>query len=401
MIIYAPGATSPRLAWKVSLVSDSAEWLVVVDAGDGRILTAFNQLASANVSGSGTGLFGQRLSLNVWEEGGSFFLTDTSKRMFDASSNPPNAATTRGGIIVVDARNQPPNNNPQELPPLFNVISATPDGFNVPDAVSAAHNVGIVYDYFLARHGRNSHDGQGGNIFVVSRLELNYFNATFSFTGGVMRIGDADAFAASLDVMAHEVAHGVTGTSANLEYVNQSGALNEAFSDVFGEMVEFFQFGANDWLVGTSMRNRLRSMRDPNSINNQPARMSQFRNLPADNDNGGVHINSGIINHAYYLLAEGLQGGIGRADAEKIFYRMLTVYLMKNSNFIDARLAAVRSARDLFSDGSVQAQRTAAAFDAVEIFDTQPMPPPRDPPKVEAADSDSFSSTATVSVATA
>lgn len=118
--------------------------------------------------------------------------------------------------------------------------------------------------------------------------------------------------------------------------------------------------------------------------------MSEVYNLDISRDKGGVHTNSSIINHCFYLLTEGLQGGIGRVDAEKIFYRANTVYLMENSQFSDARLACLRSAKDIFGDNSVQAQRTAAAYDAVEIFDTQATPPSPDIPKVDAADSTLF-----------
>ena len=388
LIVYAPGEQTPRLAWQLELVSDSERWMVVVDAGDGRILTAYDQVCSGNVAGSGVDLLGQTRPLNVWQQGNTFFLVDTSKKMFDPTSSPPGVDTTRGGINYLDARNQPPNDNPQEIPTLFDVTSPSATGFNIPGTVSASFNISIAYDYYLGRHNRNSYDGNGGGIKVISRLGVNWFNATFSFQGGLMRIGDADTFAASLDVMAHEFTHGVTGASANLVYRDQSGAMNEAFSDIFGEMAEAFHFGSNDWLMGTSMKTQLRNMADPSS-KDQPGKMSEFRNLGSQ-DNGGVHVNSGIINHAYYFLTEGLQGGIGRGDAEKIFYRALTTYLMQNSQFIDCRLAAVRAAKDLFGDTSVQAQRTAAAFDAVEIFDTQPTPPPPDTPKVNAADSTLF-----------
>lgn len=128
-----------------------------------------------------------------------------------------------------------------------------------------------------------------------------------------------------------------------------------------------------------------------------PSRRSQFfgENDPfldslQNRDNGGVHINSSIINNAFYLLAEGLNGAIGIRDAERIFYRALTVHLTANSQFIDARLACLQSAEELFGPGSQQRQKTAEAFDIVEISDAPPSPGPPDVPPISASDSTLF-----------
>jgi Zn-dependent metalloprotease len=394
LIIYAPGEQTPRLAWKVDLlVSEIEHWLVVVDAGDGRILTHFNQVYEEAAQGSGVDLFGQTRPLNLWFENGSYFMCDTSKKMFDlANSDPPNPGTTRGGIVVVDARNQPADNNQATNPDLFHFMSSTPNGFNVPQAVSAAFTVSRVYDFYLSVFNRNSFDDKGTTIPVIARYGNNLQNAFFG--APTMYLGDADKFAGALDVVAHEVSHGVTQTSSNLVYQFQSGAMNESFSDILGEMCEFHSNGSNDWLLGTQLSKIGRNMKDPGSIQTTfgpyPSKMSEFYNLDINTDRGGVHINSSIINHCYYLVTEGLQGGIGRVDAEKIFYRANTVYLMQNSQFVDVRLACLRAARDLFGQGSTQEQRVAASFDAVEIFDTQGTPGPTDIPAVNAQDSTLF-----------
>ena len=393
LIIYAPGEQTPRLAWKLALIPSAPEhWIVVVDAQNGRILTKFNQICYANVAGSGVDVGGQVRPLNVWEQNGSYFLTDTSKPMFDATSQPPSAATTRGGIIIQDARNQPPGDNPGRPDAVFDIVSTNPNSFAPAEAVSAAFNLSAAYDYFLERHNRNSLDGNGTSILAIVRYGQNFDNAFWN--GQFIALGDGDTWANSLDFVGHELAHAVTETSANLVYQFQSGALNESFSDIFGEMIEHRSFGNNDWLLGSGLRTALRNMMNPGALTfggrPYPSKMTEFFNLSADVDAGGVHVNSSIPNRCFYLLAEGLQGGIGRADAEKIFYRALTVYLMRNSQFIDARLACVRAARDLFGDNSTQAQRTAAAFDAVEIFDNQPTPPPQDFPEVQAEDSTLF-----------
>ena len=170
-----------------------------------------------------------------------------------------------------------------------------------------------------------------------------------------MFFGDADTYAGSLDVVGHEMTHGVTSKTAALIYQDQSGALNEAISDIFGEMVENFVQGTNDWIIGSRLTNAFRNMQDPSSKeffpgHPFPSTMSQFISSSdpvlanfVNKDSGGVHLNSGIINHAYYLLAQGETGAIGRADSERIFYRALTMHLTKNSQFLDARIACIQA----------------------------------------------------------
>jgi hypothetical protein len=116
--------------------------------------------------------------------------------------------------------------------------------------------------------------------------------------------------------------------------------------------------------------------------------MSEYRNLPEtpEGDNGGVHINSSIINHAYYQLAAGLYGAIGIRDAERIFYRALTTHLTMQSNFVDARLACIQSAQEIFGNDSAQAARTAQAFDVVQIYDTAGTPEPQPGPTTAGSD---------------
>jgi hypothetical protein len=346
----------------------------------------------ANVPGAGVDLFGVTRALNVWEEGGTFFMVDTSKPMFDPTSDPPALHTTRGAIIIRDARNQPPTADPQQItiPTLFDITSGSATSGWLPDEISAVFNFSATYDYYLERHNRNSFDNGGSSIIGIVRLGQNFRNAFWNPGLEVMAFGDALPYAGALDIVAHELTHGITNKTANLIYQNQSGALNEAFSDIFGEAVEARMNGAPDWVNGAQLGQPSRSLMNPSSIEiccgrPYPSRMSQFiypddpfLDLFLDRDQGGVHLNSSIINHAFYLLAEGLSGAIGIRDAEQIFFRALSVHLLQNSQFIDARLACIQSAEEIFGVGSVQALKTAEAFDAVEIFDapSTPEPPP-------------------------
>jgi hypothetical protein len=168
--------------------------------------------------------------------------------------------------------------------------------------------------------------------------------------------------------------HGVVTFSANLIYQDQPGALNEGFADIGGSSIEFFSDPASaNWLMGNpaDVGEPFRNVRDPNSIPiaegvPHPSRMSQF--IVTDQNNGGVHMNSTIPSHAFYLVAEGLPNAVGLRDAQLIFFDALFTKLQPSSKFVDMRLACVASARQLYGDGSPQHQATVAAFDQVEIF---------------------------------
>ncbi|MCP4695565.1 MAG: hypothetical protein GY862_01765 [Gammaproteobacteria bacterium] len=369
LIIYAPGDTPPRLAWRLEVqIAINVRLVVAVDALTGEILTEFNRIHGAAAVGSGMDLSGQTRSLNLFEESGQYFLIDTSKPMYNLQQGP---SMEQGSIIISDWQNQPED---AKFDPVL-TASVNPNGGFLADAVSAAYNLSEVYDYYFERHGRNSLDGQGASLLGVVRVGSGMSNAFWN--GQAMFFGDALMFAAALDMAGHELSHGVIETSAGLVYQGESGALNEAFADIFGEMAERRTKGRADWLTGPDTGEIVRSFIDPRAYQ-QPATMSEFVHLPntREDDNGGVHINSGIINHAYYLLAEGLAGAVGADAAEKIFYRALTQYLVRNSRFADARLAVLDAATDLFGAGSLEYQAAAEAFDRTGITASLPATPP-------------------------
>ena len=169
----------------------------------------------------------------------------------------------------------------------------------------------------------------------------------------------------ALDVIAHELTHGVTQFTAGLEYHTQSGALNESFSDVFGSLVKQYSRGQTageaDWLIGEgtlvpALGRALRSMKEPGTAfdgDPQPSHMDDYKDLPDDNDprndNGGVHINSGIPNRAFFLAAESM-GGHAWEKAGRIWYVALTGRLQPESQFEDAANETVDVAGELFSE---------------------------------------------------
>lgn len=177
--------------------------------------------------------------------------------------------------------------------------------------------------------------------------------------------------AGSLDVGGHEMTHGIVQNTANLEYKGQSGAINESMADVFGSLID-----RDDWKIGEDITKTsyipsgaLRDLSDPhngrsnlNQAGYQPKIMAEY--YTGTQDNGGVHINSGIPNYAYYLIAS----NIGKEKAEKIYYRALTVYLTSQSQFIDLRKAVIKSAEDLYGNGSSEANRSVTSFNTVGIY---------------------------------
>jgi bacillolysin len=388
LIIYTPLAQPPRLAWKLTLsTTPLSSWVVIIDALDGRVLNQVSQVMDGNITTSQKDLLGHVRDLNVWSQDGTFFMFDTSKPMFKAGTDPLNQSTA-GVIRVFDGANRPT----EEV--FRSALAVTTTNVNnwLPDAVSAAFNFSLTYDYFWKNHGRDSLDGKGGSILAIVRISDQPHNAAWVGQYGLMVFGNDLPLPAGLDVIGHELTHGVTEKTAGLIYQDQPGALNEAFSDIFGELVEASRDGKPDWLLGEELNFIFRNMKSPGDIKDpqlgpMPGKMSEFKNLPADVDHGGVHINSSIINHACYLLAEGLNDAIGLTDTGKIFYRCLTQHLQKQSQFIDARLGCIASAEALFGADSIQARKVAEAFDAVEIFATPATPEPSPIPAVQGPDS--------------
>ncbi|RMF57727.1 MAG: T9SS C-terminal target domain-containing protein [Calditrichaeota bacterium] len=202
-----------------------------------------------------------------------------------------------------------------------------------------------------------------------------------------MTYGDGDGVTfsplVSIDVVGHEITHGVTEHSANLVYSYESGALNESFSDIFGEAIENYAAGSNDWLIGDDIDisgNGIRNMSNPNEDGDPDTYKGTYW-ATGSGDNGGVHTNSGVQNFWFYLLTNGGSGvndngfsynvsGIGLTKAAAIAYRNLTVYLTTNSNYSDAYLGALDAATDLYGAGSAEYNSVSDAWDAVGVDDS-------------------------------
>jgi Zn-dependent metalloprotease len=268
--------------------------------------------------------------------------------------------------------------------------------------------LGSTWNYFSKVHARDSIDGKGLPLDASVHYRRAYNNAFWN--GRQMVFGDGDGrifgrFTQSLDVIGHELTHGVTQYEAGLEYQGQSGALNEHMSDVFGSMVKQYTLGQTakkaDWLIGEGLwapgvkGKALRSMKAPGTAYDdprigkdpQPAHMDGY--VDTVDDNGGVHLNSGIPNHAFYLAAIGF-GGKAWEKAGKVWYRALTGMLRRDADFMVAASATVEAAGELFDTKGATIVRTAWKQVGIEVGTgtrkkTKPVPSPKLVRRVAAA----------------
>ena len=248
-----------------------------------------------------------------------------------------------------------------------------------------------TYDYFKNIHNRNSFNNAGA--IIKSYVHYNLVAAGYPdnnnafWNGSVMTYGDGGAgvfdILTALDVAGHEIGHAVCSNTANLTYQNESGAMNEAFSDIWGASIEYNAAPAKQtWLIGEDIERRtghlsLRSMSNPN-VEGQPDTYKGTYWYTGTADSGGVHTNSGVLNFWYYVLSIGKSGtndignaynvtGITIAKAQKIAYRMESVYLTANATYATARTAGIQSATDLYGAGSAEVIATTNAFYAVGV----------------------------------
>jgi Zn-dependent metalloprotease len=256
-------------------------------------------------------------------------------------------------------------------------------------AVNQAYDgTGATWTLYKECYDRDSIDGSGLVLTSTVHYDRGYANAFWD--GAQMVFGDGDGeifghFTASIDVTGHELTHGVTQYTANLDYQGQSGALNESISDVFGSLAKQYANGQSaedaDWLIGAGLflpgvqGEALRSMKAPGTAYDdprlgkdpQPADMSSY--VDTEDDNGGVHINSGIPNRAFYLVATEL-GGNAYDGAGQIWYGTLTSGdLASSATFRDFAEATQATARAQFGDESAQLAAVTKAWQTVGVLD--------------------------------
>jgi len=385
LVVDALGA-QPRLAWEVTTRGKQADGTpsrlaTYVDARTGALIRRVEGIQTAE--GSGQSLYSGTVPIQVTQSGSSYTLTDA----------------TRGNATTTDMQNKEDSLLCQILGAgcSAGVAYSSPDtafgsGTNAnreSAAVDAHYGGAVTFDYFKLVHGRNGIFGDGTGAPSRVHYGNGYVNAFWD--GSKMTYGDGDGTEfgplVSLDVAGHEMSHGVTENTANLTYSGESGGLNEATSDIFGTMVEFYAANAadpGDYLIGEEFdlasHTGFRRMDDPIADGSSPNCYS------AETKNLDVHYSSGVANHFFYLLAEGsgaktLGGvahdsptcdgssvtGIGRDAAAAIWFRALTVYMTSGTTYAQARTATLSAASDLYGAGSTQATAVAAAWSAVSV----------------------------------
>ncbi len=337
---------------------------VYVEASSGTILKKEDRIRyDGATTGTGTAVDGTTKNINIYLSSGKYQLKDTSK------------ASSKSQILTYTA------NNKQTEPGTL--ITNTTNTFNTETlkaAVSAHYYGGVVYDFYKNLFGRTSLDDKGMNLTSTVHYGNKYNNAFWD--GSQMVYGDGDGtnftyFSGDLDVVGHEMTHGVTERTADLDYEDQPGALNESISDVFGVLIETYdkynvknggtwKFDPADWVVGDKIYtpkisgDALRSLANP-TLYDQPDNMSDYVNTSSDY--GGVHTNSGIPNKAAYLVAK----SIGNEKTAKIYYRALTEYMYPTTDFSGARNALLQASTDLYGSNSNEVNAIDSAFSTVGI----------------------------------
>ena len=400
-----------RLVYEARAFTGTRLMAYFIDASTGDLVWAYDDLKTQQPAlpcaqcavGEGLGVKGDRKKISVTAVGGTFLAQDQLRPAYIFTFD------MRGDL----ARTMAVENGA----PLFDSDLASDSDNQWVDAANVDAHVGMgwTYDYLFSRFGRQGLNGQ--NIRMISLVHpveradivtatpevigLYHLNAFYCGTCGPDGIGLAvfgeglapnltlggqrwNYLAGALDIVAHELAHAVTDFTSALLYMDESGALNEAFSDIIGTGVEhyaepFYQDGAGrtDYQIGEDVvePGGLRSLANPQQFGHPDHYSLRFLGVE---DNGGVHINSLIPGHAFYLAVEGgtnrVSGlsvtGVGpenREQMEQVFYRAFTVLMTREADFAAARAATIQSARDLYGEGSAAEVAVTQAWTAVGV----------------------------------
>jgi bacillolysin len=368
-------AGKPVLAWKFNVYAKAplSRAFIYVDAHTGEVVLKDDIIKHAAATGTFATKYSGTKTATTDSFNGTFRLRDVSRGGGIQTYNCKKGSSYTAAVDFTDADNSWTEYN-----------NANFDNA----ALDAHYGAQSTYDYFKNIHNRNSYNNAGATIRNYVHFDntpgdgVGYENAFWD--GTRMTYGDgATRFdpLTSLDVAAHEIGHAVCSSSANLTYANESGALNEGFSDIWGACVEYYKDPSKEtWLIGEDIdkvRPSLRSMSNPNA-EGQPDTYKGTSWYTGTGDNGGVHYNSGVLNHWFYRLAVGGSGtndigsvfsvaGIGIDKAGRIAYRTETVYLTASSNYAAARTGSIQAAKDLYGAGSAEEQAVTNAWFAVGV----------------------------------
>jgi Zn-dependent metalloprotease len=353
-----------RLAYRVMVHSGLGfSQTGLIDAADGTVLLSFSNIKTEQaVIGVGTGYHDDQLKLVLTQDNYGYWMATV-----DTSIRPVTQLTLDYNHSIYDNQS---------------VIPSSSTGIFAKDTNVNVHTyLGWVYDYYFLKHGRHGIDDHNLQIYALNHVFAAGFSDNAFWSSDLQGMVFLDPLytdwqiGAGLDVVGHELTHGVTEYTSGLVYHNQSGALNEGFSDIMATAIEFYfqptgaGFNKADWVIGEDIypnydaSNYLRNLADPN-VMSDPCHLNQYVYLPdtAAGDWGGVHTNSTIFGHAFYLLANGGTNrishlsvtGIGISKAAQIYYRAFTLYLTPTASFINAANALLLSTKDLYGTSSTE-----------------------------------------------
>ncbi len=371
-LVYYSGETDVipsdmRLAYKFDIYASEpvSRKIIYVDALNGTVLGSKDLIHETNATGTAvTGYSGTQTITTDQLSATSFRLRETGRGAGIQTFNLKKGTAYNRAVDFTDADN------------TWNNVNSNLDQY----ATDAHWGAEKTYDFYNSNFARNSIDGNGFAIKSYVHYSRNYFNAFWD--GSRMTYGDGNSTdknkpLTAIDVCGHEITHGLTSFTANLNYSNESGALNEGFSDVFGTSIEWYARPLlHDWLIGGDFYT-IRSMSNPNTYS-QPDTYKGTYWYTGTSDNGGVHTNSGVLNFWFYLLTNGGSGtndklfaynvsGLGMLKAQAIAYRTLTTYLITTSTYATTRTASILAATDLYGASSNEVTQTINAWNAVGV----------------------------------
>ncbi|MCD0482547.1 M4 family metallopeptidase [Streptacidiphilus sp. ASG 303] len=380
---------APRLAWRTTAVGldslgNPAARVVLTDARTGARIDAWDALETA--AGDGASLYSGTVPLETTLSGSSYQLKDATR----GNTYTGDAAGKTDSCFFGICFSRAPATVFTDADNHWGT-GTTADRASA--AVDAQYGTDETWDYYKNVHGRSGIAGDGKGSYNRVHYGSAYNNAFWDDSCFCMTYGDGDGTTfgplVALDVAGHEMSHGVTSRTAKLTYSGESGGLNEATSDIFGTLVEWYAANSSDsgdYLIGERIvksgfgKAALRFMDKPSKDGKSADCWS------SGVGNLDVHYSSGVANHFAYLLAEGsgaktVNGvaydsptcngstvtGIGRDRLGKIWYRALTVYMTSSTNYAGARTASLKAATDLYGAGSAEYNAVAAAWSAVGV----------------------------------
>lgn len=365
-MVYLFVDNSPVLCYKtdVYLQKPLQREYVYVSAHTGKIVKRTSRIFDADMNGTAQTLYSGIQPITSEYYLGSYRLRETGRGNGIRTYNLRNSFDYGSAIDFMDADNNW-------------------DAQSDRQAFEAHWGAEVTYDFLLNRFGRTSIDNKGLALESYVHYGSNYCNAFWD--GERMTYGDGDGTRCkpftSLDVIAHEIAHGLTTYTANLDYQNESGALNEGFSDIFAVAIDFWANPLNaNYQIGEQIKvdgSAFRNIANPNEYG-LPDTYKGTNWYTGTNDFGGVHTNSAVLSYWFYLLSNGGNGSndmgnsysvsaISMNDAIDIAYRALAYYLTSYSTFDDARFYTIQAATDLFGACSTQLIAVTNAWHAVGV----------------------------------